>query len=102
MNGGIARRDRTVIWRGVLAAEVGDDTAGLADDEQPCGDVPGREVELPERLEAAACYIAEVERRGAGAAQSRGALHDARHDGQVRADSLAILERKAGADQRAR
>ena len=53
------------------AFEVGDDAAGFANEQDAGGDVPRREAQLPERVEAAAGDVGEVERGGAAATNAR-------------------------------
>src|SRR5256885_2347357 len=47
------------------AGQIADKAAGLAHQEQPGGDVPRRQRELPEAVKAPGCDIGEVERRRA-------------------------------------
>ena len=54
----------------VLAVGVADEAAGLAQDDDAGGEVPGAQVALPEAVEAAGGDPGEVERGGAGAADA--------------------------------
>ena len=54
VHGRVAGDQAGVIDAGRGAGEIGDDAAGLANQQNAGGDVPGRERELPEALEAAA------------------------------------------------
>src|SRR6266567_3613466 len=56
--------------------EIGDEAAGLADDEDAGGDVPGVEAVLPETVEAARGHPGEVERGRAAAADACCLAHD--------------------------
>ena len=55
---------------GVTAVEVADKTAGLAHQKNPGGHVPGRQIALPEGVEAAGGDPGEIERGGAETAQA--------------------------------
>ena len=56
----------------VPAREVGDEPAGFADQEHARGDVPGREMLLPEAVEPAGGHVGQVERGRAGPADTAG------------------------------
>src|SRR5690606_37327700 len=57
-----------------LAREVADQAAGLGDDERARGHIPGAQARLEETIVVTSRHVAQVQGRGAGAAQA-GALH---------------------------
>ncbi len=73
----IAGDDRGRGERRLRTLERGHYAAGLADEQGAGGEVPGHEDQLPERVEAAAGDVGEVERGGAGAADMAEAVVDA-------------------------
>src|SRR5688572_9623818 len=58
----ITGHNRSVRRHNVAPYKVSDPTAGLAHDDQSGGNVPRREPQLPERVEATACQPRQVER----------------------------------------
>src|SRR5437764_7991527 len=102
MHPGIAGDNGAVLAQDVAAAvERGHDTTRLANQQRPGGNVPRRELQLPEGVEPACRDVGEVERRGASPADP---ARRADHRGELRyvdMQEIERLERKAGADQRA-
>src|SRR5215472_11810882 len=62
----------------VPAGKIADITAGLADQQESGGDVPGLEAELPEPVKAAGGDIGEVEGGRAHSPHAAGSTHDRR------------------------
>ncbi len=65
MHRGASRDDAGVFDAAWFAAEVRDDTACFADEQDARGNIPRRELKFPERLEPPARHVGQVERRGA-------------------------------------
>src|SRR5205807_895866 len=84
----------------LLALQVGHQSARFLDKQRPRRHVPGREPELPERIQPAAGDIGKIERRGARAPYAGAGLHHRRELARVELEARHFLERKAGADQR--
>src|SRR5690606_15301672 len=76
-----------------------DRTAGLAHDQHPRGGVPGVQAQLPEAVQPAGGDVAEVERRGPGAAHAVHLRQDAREHLEVELDAVLDVG-EAGAEQR--
>jgi hypothetical protein len=55
---------------GFVAGKVADQAAGLGDQQRAAGDVPGRQAELPEAVEASAGDVGQVECGGTRAADA--------------------------------
>ncbi len=53
----------------VAAIQLAHDAAGLAQDDDPGGDIPGGKAPIQKAVEAAAGHLGEVERGGAPAAK---------------------------------
>ena len=70
MNAAVAGGDLNYAQAERDGVEVGDHAAGLAHQEHAGGHVPRLEIEFPEGVEAAAGDVAEVEGRGAVAADA--------------------------------
>src|ERR1051325_3106227 len=64
-------RDRTRV-----AIEVGDYATGLTDQQEPGGDVPGRQGHFPEGLEASASDVSEIESSRARTPNAGRIVHD--------------------------
>ena len=62
-----------VVGKGTAVA-VGDESAGLGDDQRASREVPGREEQFKEQFRAPGGDCAEVERRGAAAPDVEGLL----------------------------
>ena len=58
------------------AIASGHDSAGLPDQEDAGGDIPGMDVSGPEGIERAAGNVSQIECRGAGTANRLADLHD--------------------------
>ena len=58
--------DAGVLDAGIPTREVGDDTAGFSNEQAARGHIPGREVLLPEAIEATGRHIGKVDSGGAG------------------------------------
>src|SRR5690606_14572548 len=85
----------------ITAAQVADAAARLADDQRAGRDVPLREPELPEAVDAARRDVAEVECRGPGPADPGRLEHDVAHHREVAVGVLEVRAvRKARRDQR--
>src|ERR1051325_7858158 len=84
-----------------LAIEIGNDTSGLTDEQDSGGAVPWSQRHFPERLEAAAGDVGQVERRRTGAAYPGRLEHDPRQHREISLRvRIARLEGEAGPDQR--
>src|SRR4051812_29072615 len=102
MHRGIAGDNGAVLAQDVAAAvERRHDTTRLTNQQRAGGDVPRRQLQLPEAVQPASRDVGEVERRGAGPPDS---ARRADHRGELRYVDMQEIERlewKAGADQRA-
>src|SRR6185437_146185 len=75
----------------VLRAREGADVAPrLLDEERSGRRVPRREPEFPEPVDPAGGDISQIERRGAGAAHSRGALHGCLQHAEIGVDVVRV------------
>src|ERR1051326_5775709 len=59
----VSGNDMALFEHGVAAFEVGGESAGLAHQQHPCGQIPRREVALPIAVEPARRHPGEIERR---------------------------------------
>ena len=86
-----------------VAAHRRHHAARLAHEQHARREVPRRERQLPERIEAAARDVREIERRGPRrAACPPCAAHDGGEVAQIQIERIVVAEGKARADQRAR
>ena len=65
----VAGHDRSMIHLCVRAVQPGDNASSLTNDEDPGGNVPRSQREFPERIQASAGQVAQVEGRRTEAAQ---------------------------------
>ena len=79
--------------------QIGDQAAGLDDQQAPGRDVPGRQPELPEPVQAAGRHVREVERGRTGSAHPRGVLGHARENFDILVEIVEPAKRKTGSDQ---
>src|SRR5690242_8013933 len=71
-----------------LAREIRHHATGLTHEQQAGRDIPRRESQLPERFEATARHVGEIERRGAGAANASRFAHYAFQHLQILIDAF--------------
>src|SRR6185312_894827 len=82
----------------IVTVEAGNRAAGLADQNLACGNIPGREVALPEAVKAARGDEGEVERSRAEPAQACDLCLDRLHLGAEQRMVTASDVRQAAAD----
>ena len=95
---GVVAGDDLALGEHILAAvAIADETAGLAQQNEACRDVPGLDVALPIAIETAGRDPGEVERGGAEAAQPRDLLlHGAGFPLPKREIAAAMMGKSAG------
>src|SRR5216683_3989523 len=82
------------------AGQIADEAAGLAHQQQPRGDIPRGQLELPKAVITPRCDIGEIERRRTEPAHPAGRGHDTRERRDIDRVVAVSAKREAGADQR--
>ncbi len=84
----------------VIEAEVGDNAAGLLNQQHSGGHIPFMQADFPKPVQSAGGYVGQVQRRRTGPADSRGIGEYGTEHRQISIQVLLFLERETGAQQR--
>src|SRR5436190_1548801 len=95
----VAGGDRGVLDPHVATLEIGHYPARLADEQHARGDVPGRELLLPEPVEPTRGHVRQIERGGARPTNAAGERGDAGELPLVFSEPGDVLEWKPRPDE---